>query len=69
MSVFYSPYKNTCVYEVIAIIDRKVASKTLQDVFTSNGYVLEQDGKIIYDEKEFGLNKSYSDIEKILKGN
>jgi hypothetical protein len=69
VSIYYSPNKDTCVFEMIAVKDGVLKSKMIGEVFGNHGYVIEQDGEVIYEKDEFGYNKSYSDIKKIILGN
>ena len=66
INLFFSPSKNTCIYEATAIKDGVVISRSLIDVF-GDGFVIEQNGELIYDKKMFGEDRIYNEIYNILK--
>lgn len=67
VTVFYSQLKNTCAYESISIKNGVIVSKIIADIFSPDFYVLEQGDELIYDKKIFGENKTYTEIEEMLK--
>jgi hypothetical protein len=68
VSVFYSPYKETCVAEIVGVKDGQITNKMLLNIFTNIGYVSEQSGQILRDS-EFDSSKSFNDIRDILLKN
>jgi hypothetical protein len=68
VTVFYSPSENTCVYESIGIKDGVITSRILSDILGTKAYALDQNDQLIYDEKKFGLNRTYDAIKRILEG-
>lgn len=69
VSVFYSPYKNSCVYETISIRNGTITSKSITDILIDKTYIIDQADLwwLIYDRNDFWNNKTYDQVKSILK--